>query len=117
MGGFSRPFGTGATANADPAVNCRAIIKSPSGRETERNVQAPTAASRRPNQRQRDAGQTRRRDACATGPFMESLDLFLKRIGPMNRAMFGVHALACRAPQHPEGVDTEPAVHGERGVR
>ena len=32
-GGFSRPFGTYANANATPAVNCRAIVKSPSGRE------------------------------------------------------------------------------------
>src|SRR6266545_542578 len=28
---FSRPFGTCVMANADPAVNCRAILKSPSG--------------------------------------------------------------------------------------
>ncbi len=30
--GFNRPFGTFTTANPNPAVNCRAIIKSPSGR-------------------------------------------------------------------------------------
>jgi len=30
--GFNRPFGTFPTANPNPAVNCRAIIKSPSGR-------------------------------------------------------------------------------------
>jgi hypothetical protein len=31
--GFSRPFGTYELANANPAVNCRAIVKSPSGRK------------------------------------------------------------------------------------
>src|SRR5437867_1692994 len=29
--GLGRPFGTHATANRNPAVNCRASIKSPSG--------------------------------------------------------------------------------------
>jgi hypothetical protein len=29
---FSRPFGTRATVDSNPAVNCRAILKSPSGR-------------------------------------------------------------------------------------
>src|SRR6266487_2795846 len=33
FGGFSRPFGTCGTANVNPAVNCRAILNSPSGRE------------------------------------------------------------------------------------
>src|SRR5262245_1386793 len=32
--GFSRPFGTCRLATVIPAVNCRAIIDSPSGRET-----------------------------------------------------------------------------------
>ena len=31
--GFSRPFGTCVLANVNPAVNCRAIVNSPSGRE------------------------------------------------------------------------------------
>jgi len=31
--GFSRPFGTCGLSNANPAVNCRAIVNSPSGRE------------------------------------------------------------------------------------
>jgi hypothetical protein len=31
---FSRPFGTRATINSNPAVNCRAILKSPSGRSS-----------------------------------------------------------------------------------
>ena len=31
---FSRPFGTDATVNFNPAVNCRAIFKSPSGRNS-----------------------------------------------------------------------------------
>jgi len=30
--GFSRPFGTCAISDVNPAVNCRAIVKSPSGR-------------------------------------------------------------------------------------
>src|SRR6266487_1174144 len=31
FGGFSRPFGTRVIANMNPAVNCRAILSSPSG--------------------------------------------------------------------------------------
>jgi hypothetical protein len=31
--GFNRPFGTCEMANGNPAVNCRATLKSPSGRE------------------------------------------------------------------------------------
>ena len=30
--GFNRPVGTDPDANPNPAVNCRAIFKSPSGR-------------------------------------------------------------------------------------
>jgi hypothetical protein len=30
---FSRPFGTCGLPDVNPAVNCRAILKSPSGRE------------------------------------------------------------------------------------
>jgi len=32
FGGFNRPFGTHVIANVNPAVNCRAILNSPSGR-------------------------------------------------------------------------------------
>src|SRR6266508_6500714 len=32
FGGFNRPFGTHPTGNLDPAVNCRAIVDTPSGR-------------------------------------------------------------------------------------
>src|SRR6266540_1683911 len=39
--GLDRPFGTYATANPNPAVNCRAILKSPSGR-----WKAPTKTSK-----------------------------------------------------------------------
>ncbi len=44
--GFNRPFGTFPTANPNPAVNCRAIIKSPSGRweAPARNVPTPENA-------------------------------------------------------------------------
>src|SRR6266545_1269200 len=49
--GLDRPFGTYATANRDPAVNCRAILESPSGRPESpaQNVQtpAPRGARRR----------------------------------------------------------------------
>ena len=31
---FNRPFGTQTTADSNPAVNCRAILKSPSGRHS-----------------------------------------------------------------------------------
>ena len=43
MNGFSRPFGTCAIENSNPAVNCRAILNSPFGRCRPRNVQTPGA--------------------------------------------------------------------------
>ncbi len=41
--GFSRPFGTYAKTNSDPALNCRAILKSPFGRceASAQNFQRP----------------------------------------------------------------------------
>ena len=35
IGGFGRPCGTYAIADANPAVNCRAILESPSGRRSQ----------------------------------------------------------------------------------
>src|SRR6266545_4470056 len=43
FGGFSRPFGTCGMATVNPAVNCRAILNSPSGRE----IPAPASRRRR----------------------------------------------------------------------
>ena len=52
--GFSRPFGTCGIPNLNPAVNCRAIFKSPSGREKTPGqwVQTP------PTQQKRGATET-----------------------------------------------------------
>src|SRR6266487_550753 len=50
--GFDRPFGTFATGTLDPAVNCRAILKSPYGRWEARaqNVQTPVGGHEPPLQ-------------------------------------------------------------------
>ncbi len=55
--GFSRPFGTRGMSNLNPAVNCRAILKSPSGRSEPPVQNAQTPGPLR--------GQGRR-DACPT---------------------------------------------------
>ena len=43
--GFDRPFGTCRLANLTPAVNCRAILDSPSGRELQQQVRAACPGS------------------------------------------------------------------------
>jgi hypothetical protein len=54
--GFSRPYGTCGMADLNPAVNCRAILKSPSGRERFRLVRFCVAGCEKNRERcQEDA--------------------------------------------------------------